>query len=109
MANLQRARWRLQMLSTGRGFAGFSRPSVFSKCHRAHFCRKIAAVGGHSTCPPAAHQEINMDLPLIRKTVAAIRYRYFKTRKKHLLLDCKCFIFNLFVLAPEAGLEPATL
>ena len=36
-------------------------------------------------------------------------YRYFKTRKKHLLFDCKCFIFNLFVSAPEAGLEPATL
>ena len=28
---------------------------------------------------------------------------YFKTRKKHLLFDCKCFIFNLFVSAPLTG------
>ncbi len=68
MVKWQRARWRVKMLSNGRDFAVFLRQSVFSKCQRARFCRKIAAVGGHSTCPPAAHQEINMDLPLIRKT-----------------------------------------
>ena len=42
------------MLSTGRDFAEFSRPTAFSKYHRPHFSRKIAADGRHFTCPPAA-------------------------------------------------------
>lgn len=39
--------------SIGRAFAVFSRPSAFSKCRRAHFCRKIAAVGYEKWPPPA--------------------------------------------------------
>ena len=49
------------------------RPSggIFS-VHRARFCRKIAAVGGHFTYPPAAVYEINMDFPLMRFSVDAL-------------------------------------
>ena len=54
MVNLQRARWRSFHISTGRGFAGFSRPSAIPKCHRPHFCGKIAPVGHHFICPPGA-------------------------------------------------------
>ena len=39
--------------SIGRAFAMFSRPVAFSKCRRAHFCRKIAAVGYEKWSPPA--------------------------------------------------------
>lgn len=37
-----------------RVFAEFSRPSVFLKCHRPHFCGKITAVGGSFYCPTGA-------------------------------------------------------
>ena len=48
------ARWTPFWVSTGRDFPAFSRPSAFSKCHRAHFNGKIMAVGKHFGCPPAA-------------------------------------------------------
>ena len=54
MVNLQRARWNPPMLSTGRGYAGISRPTAFSKCQRPHFCVKITAVGRHFTYPSGA-------------------------------------------------------
>ena len=38
--------------SIGRDFTMFSCPVAFSKCHRAHFCRKIAAVGYEKWSPP---------------------------------------------------------
>ena len=52
--NRQRACWSLKMLSIGRDFAGFSRPTAFSKCQRPHFCMKIAPVGATLSLPSAA-------------------------------------------------------
>ena len=46
------------LVSTGRGFAGFSRPSAIWKCHRPHFRGKIAAVGRHFSYPPGALMEM---------------------------------------------------
>ena len=64
MVRRQRARWRLKMLSIGRDFAGFLRPSVFSKCHRAHFCRKIVPVGRDKVAPTGtAIQKSPADMP----------------------------------------------
>ena len=54
---LYRARWTAFLGSTGRGFAGLSRPSAIWKCHRPHFCWKITADGDHFTYPPAAFTE----------------------------------------------------
>ena len=53
-----RGRWKAKPQSTGRDIAAFLRPSAFSKCHRAHFCGKIAAVGRHFIYPPAAPKEM---------------------------------------------------
>ena len=41
-------------MSTCHGFAVFSRLMALSKCRRPHFCREIAAGGGHLTPPTAA-------------------------------------------------------
>ena len=54
----KRGRREVFLVSTGRGFAGFSRPTAFPKCHRTHFCGKIAPVGHCFTYPPAAPQEM---------------------------------------------------
>ena len=52
--------------SIGRAFTMFSRPVAFSKCHRAHFCRKIAAVGYEKWSPPAVEYSQEMDLLKIK-------------------------------------------
>ena len=52
--------------SIGRAFAVFSCPMAFSKCHRAHFCRKIAAVGYEKWSPPAVEYPQEMDLLKIK-------------------------------------------
>ena len=50
-----------KMLSIGRAFAMFSRPTAFSKCHRTHFCREIAAVGYEKWLPSAVEYPQKMD------------------------------------------------
>ena len=52
--------------SIGRAFAVFSCPMAFSKCHRAHFCRKIAAVGYEKWLPSAVEYPQEMDLLKIK-------------------------------------------
>ena len=52
--------------SIGRAFAVFSCPVAFSKCHRAHFCRKIAAVGYEKWLPSAVEYPQEMDLLKIK-------------------------------------------
>ena len=76
-----RGRWKAKDMSTCHDFAVFSRLMALSKCRRPHFCREIAAGGGHLTPPTAAKRYLCQQQCICRCNTSAAKKTPPATKK----------------------------